>query len=70
MLTRFAVLSLVLALQVPGCKKTSTVASGTQMLNPTPTPTAAPAAPTPAPTPAKPTIDQNAQVIIFGYHRF
>ena len=70
MLTRFAILSLVLALQVPGCKKTSTVASGSQMLNPTPTPSAAPVAPTPAPTPAKPAFDQNAEVIIFGYHRF
>ena len=68
MLTRFAVLSLVLALCLAGCKKNSKVASGTQMLNPTPAPSAA--APTPIPTPAKPAIDQNAQVIVYGYHRF
>jgi peptidoglycan/xylan/chitin deacetylase (PgdA/CDA1 family) len=29
-----------------------------------------PATPTPEPTVAKPAIDQNAQVVVFGYHRF
>ncbi|MDQ6860558.1 MAG: polysaccharide deacetylase family protein, partial [Verrucomicrobiota bacterium] len=42
-----------------------------QAASPTPTQSASPAATaTPVPTPAKPAIDQNAQVVIFGYHRF
>ncbi len=71
MLTRFAILSFVLAVNLPGCKKDPTAVASSQMLNPTPGPsaTAAPVA-TPIPTPVKPAIDQNAQVIIFGYHRF
>lgn len=69
MLTRFALVSLVLALNFPGCKKNPNAASGTQVLNPSPSPTAAAVA-TPVPTPAQPTVDQNAQVIVYGYHRF
>ena len=71
MLTRFAILSLFLAANIPGCKKNPTVAGGAPLLNPSPTPVvaAAPVA-TPVPTPAKPVIDQTAQVVIFGYHRF
>ena len=74
MLIRFAILSVVLALNFPGCKKNQNASSGGQLLNPSPTPGAsvAPVAstPTPAPTAAKPVIDQNAQVIVYGYHRF
>src|SRR5215213_10831716 len=74
MLIRFALLSVVLALNVPGCKKTSTTAAG-GAAQPNATPGASVVAtatpvPTPLPTPAKPAIDQSAQVIIFGYHRF
>lgn len=71
MLTRFAALALFLAINLPGCKKNQVASSGAQLLNPSPTPTASIApTPTPAPTVAKPAIDQNAQVIIYGYHRF
>lgn len=71
MLIRFAILSLVLAVNLPGCKKNPTIAAGGQVLNPTPAASvSAIPVPTPVPTPAKPAIDQNAQVIIFGYHRF
>ena len=71
MLIRFALCSLVLAVNLPGCKKSPSGAGGTQVSNPPPaaSATAAPTA-TPVPTPAKPAIDTNAQVIIFGYHRF
>ena len=73
MLTRFAVLSLVLALNFPGCEK-EPATSSTKKEIPSSTPAAnsvalAPVT-TPVPTPAAPAIDQNAQVIIFGYHRF
>ena len=70
MLTRFAVLTLVLAANIPGCKKKADPTAGTPVLNPSPAPSVAVAAATPVPTPAKPTVDQNAQVIIYGYHRF
>ena len=69
MLTRFAVFASLLMLGLTGCKKAKNAASGKQVLNPSPTPAAA-AAPTPVPTPEKPTIDQNAQAIVYGYHRF
>jgi peptidoglycan/xylan/chitin deacetylase (PgdA/CDA1 family) len=80
MLTRFALLPLLLALSLPTCKKHETAATTTTT---TPHPSAAPVSVTPGPstssaavTPAsapvirKPAIDQNAQVVIFGYHRF
>ena len=40
--------------------------------SPSPTPAVAIAAttPTPTPSPTKPPIDQNSQVVVFGYHRF
>lgn len=69
MLTRFAILSIALALNLPGCKKKPDAAAGSQVLNPSPAASVA-AAPAPVPTPAKPTVDQNAQVIVYGYHRF
>lgn len=70
MVIRFAVLSLVLALNFPGCKKSPDgAANNKQALNASPTP-AGPVAPTPVPTPTAPPVDQNAQVVVFGYHRF
>src|SRR3954470_24729242 len=70
MLIRFATLALLLAVNIPGCKKKQETASPL-LANASPAPTASVAAtPTPVPTPAKPTVDQSAQVIIFGYHRF
>ncbi|HEX8281607.1 MAG TPA: polysaccharide deacetylase family protein [Chthoniobacterales bacterium] len=71
MLNRFAVFALLLCLSLSACKKGQKSLAGQQVLNPTPGPSAAatPVA-TPVPTPAKPTVDQNAQVIIYGYHRF
>ena len=71
MLIRFALLGAVLALNIPGCKKSPNAAPDGQAAaaSPVAASSAAPVA-TPEPTPAKPTVDQNAQVIIFGYHRF
>src|SRR3954449_10678057 len=70
MLIRFATLALLLAVNIPGCKKKQEAASASSA-NASPAPSASVAATaTPVPTPAKPTVDQSAQVIIFGYHRF
>jgi peptidoglycan/xylan/chitin deacetylase (PgdA/CDA1 family) len=71
MLTRLAVIPLLLAFSLPTCKKRENAASSTQVSNPSPPPSVAAAA-TPAPPPkeTKPAVDQNAQVIIYGYHRF
>jgi peptidoglycan/xylan/chitin deacetylase (PgdA/CDA1 family) len=71
MVIRFAALSLLLAFSFPTCKKRENAANGTQVLNPSPAPSAAAVAtPTPTPKETKPAVDQNAQVIIYGYHRF
>src|SRR6476646_6398105 len=79
MLTRSAILSLVLALTLLGCKKSTTIAANASDKSQTPTPAGSPGAPvtaassaTPsaAPVISKPAVDQNAQVVIFGYHRF
>ncbi|MEO5719261.1 MAG: polysaccharide deacetylase family protein [Chthoniobacterales bacterium] len=52
-----------------GCKKGNKPAKA--KATPTPAPTVAVAAvPTPQPTPNKPAIDQTAEVVVFGYHRF
>lgn len=75
MLIRFALLGVVLALNIPGCKKSPNAAPEGQSAAGSPAagaaPSAAPVA-TPPPTPkeTKPSVDQNAQVIIYGYHRF
>lgn len=71
MLTRFALLATVLALSLAGCKKKGAdAAGGNQVLNSSPTQAAAAATPTPAATPAKPTVNQDAQVVFYCYHRF
>ncbi len=70
MVTRLAVLSLVLALSLSGCKKHASPTASAQPANASPGATAsvAPTA-TPVPKPAKAPVNQDAQVIIFGYHR-
>ncbi|PYJ07413.1 MAG: hypothetical protein DMF06_15800 [Verrucomicrobia bacterium] len=77
MLVRFVVLPMVLALSLPTCKKQES-AAGSSESKPSPTAAATSGvaqtqtqaqAPLPSAAP-KPVIDQNAQVIIFGYHRF
>lgn len=78
MLIRLAPLLLVFALALSGCKKLTSAAKANDQSQPatsasaTPTPSGATAAasPTAPPTISKPAVDQNAQVIIFGYHRF
>ncbi|CAN5472975.1 hypothetical protein BH18VER1_BH18VER1_10670 [soil metagenome] len=72
MLIRFAVVGALLALNVPGCKKkenagTSAASPAAAAASASPAAAAQPAA---TPRETKPAIDQNAQVIIYGYHRF
>ena len=78
MLIRFAFFPLLLALGFSGCKKPATAATNNTAPNQSVAASATPgaasksaaAAPTVAPVITKPAIDQNAQVVIFGYHRF
>jgi peptidoglycan/xylan/chitin deacetylase (PgdA/CDA1 family) len=79
MLTRFAILSLFLALGLVSCKKPATAVAKNAPDQPrtaaasataSPSSSAAAAAPSTAPVITKPAVDQNAQVVIFGYHRF
>ena len=71
MVTRIALFSVLLAAIFPGCKKAPKAVAGQQLVNPSPVPSAVVAATAPpAAAPSKPAVDQNAQVIIFGYHRF
>jgi peptidoglycan/xylan/chitin deacetylase (PgdA/CDA1 family) len=77
MLTRFAFLPLFLALALAGCKKNSSVATNTAdqtkaaaSATPSVSSSAAAGTPSAAPVISKPAVDQNAQVVIFGYHRF
>ncbi|HKP03698.1 MAG TPA: polysaccharide deacetylase family protein [Chthoniobacterales bacterium] len=78
MRNRFALLALFFALSLSACKKPATAADASAG----PNQSSAKASATPSsnssatPTPAtsvaitKPAVDQNAQVVIFGYHRF
>src|SRR5256714_6704988 len=81
MLKRFAILSLLFALLLPGCKKLTSVVKSNSDQTPaasaspsasaaSSTAAAAAATPSTAPSISKPAIDQNAQVVIVGYHRF
>jgi len=77
MLTRFAFLTLFLALGLAGCKKNPSAATNTTdqtkaaaSATPSVSSSAAAATPSAAPVISKPAVDQNAQVVIFGYHRF
>jgi peptidoglycan/xylan/chitin deacetylase (PgdA/CDA1 family) len=68
---RFTIILLLCGLALAGCKKGTFAFKPKATPTPTPVPTAVVAAtPTPVPTPAKPVIDQAAQVVVFGYHRF
>ncbi len=70
MRTYLTIILLLCGLILGGCKKGSKPANA-KASTPTPAPTVAvAAAPTPVPTPSKPAIDQSAEVIVFGYHRF
>jgi peptidoglycan/xylan/chitin deacetylase (PgdA/CDA1 family) len=76
MLTRFAILFLVFGLGLVGCKKAPAVSTKTSdqpqsTASGTPgTSASTTASPSAAPVISKPAVDQNAQVVIFGYHRF
>src|SRR5947207_797461 len=78
MFTRFAIIPLVLTLSFAACKKPANAADNNSTPKTTPASSTAPGAtpkpvvvtPAATPVPAKPVIDQNAQVVIFGYHRF
>jgi peptidoglycan/xylan/chitin deacetylase (PgdA/CDA1 family) len=77
MLIRFALFPLVLTLGLSGCKKPATAATNNAAPDQSAAASATPrrantSAATPAAPPVitKPAIDQNAQVVIFGYHRF
>jgi peptidoglycan/xylan/chitin deacetylase (PgdA/CDA1 family) len=78
MLIRFALLSLVFALGLSACKKPAAAGSApgadqaTSAGSATPSSNSAATTPTPASAVAisKPAVDQNAQLVIFGYHRF
>ncbi len=73
MLTRFALVPLLLALSFPTCKKSAKLSTTAQSSSPTPASSAV-ATPVPqataTPQSTKPPIDQTAQVVVFGYHRF
>ena len=78
MLTRFAFLPLFLALGLASCKKNPSVVATNAADQTKPAASATPGAsnsapaatPSAAPVISKPAVDQNAQVVIFGYHRF
>lgn len=71
MVKRLTTILVLCGLAFGGCKKEKTTAKNAQLLNPSATATvAATVIPTPAPAPTKPPIDQSAQVVVFGYHRF
>src|SRR5205814_9229876 len=69
MMFRFAIVPLLLALNFSMCKKHETVSQNSQ---PSSTSSPTPAAPVAAASPkiTKPVVDQTAQTIVFGYHRF
>jgi len=77
MMIRFAIVPLLLALNLSMCKKHDSVTQNGQTIGVTPTPATSagagtsPGAPAVAASPkiVKPVVDQTAQVIIFCYHR-
>jgi peptidoglycan/xylan/chitin deacetylase (PgdA/CDA1 family) len=71
MRNRFIIFLLLGGLALGGCKKGRFTFGSKPTATPTPTPAAVVAAtPTPTPKPTPPPIDQSAQVVVFGYHRF
>lgn len=70
MTIRFAILPLFLALNFSMCKKNPNATESSQPIGSSSPGTAvSPAAPSPAKI-TKPVVDQTAQTIVFGYHRF
>lgn len=69
MMIRFAIVPLLLALNFSMCKRNETVSQNSQ---PSSASSPTPAAPIAAASPkiTKPVVDQTAQTIVFGYHRF
>src|SRR6266508_146843 len=72
MMIRFAILPLLLALNLSMCKKEENVSQSSQQASASSATSAAVATPVAAALPkiTKPVVDQTAQVIIFCYHRF
>ncbi|HEX3818025.1 MAG TPA: polysaccharide deacetylase family protein, partial [Chthoniobacterales bacterium] len=71
MVKRLTTILVLCGLALSGCKKEKTTAKNAQLLSPNATATvAATVVPTPTPAPTKPPIDQSAEVVVFGYHRF
>ena len=71
MLRRITLPLLIALLALSACKKGSLALSKNSKAEASATPSVAPTATaTPFPTPKKPLVDQNAEVIVFGYHRF
>ncbi len=70
MVKRLTIILVLCSLSLGGCRKGKEAKKNGQPLNSSPVPVAVAAAPTAKPSPTKPPIDQNAQVIVFGYHRF
>ncbi|MGC2353707.1 MAG: polysaccharide deacetylase family protein, partial [Candidatus Udaeobacter sp.] len=73
MMIRFAFVPLLLALNFSMCKRNETVSQNPQPAGASsPAPGAATAVPVAAASPkiTKPVVDQTAQTIVFGYHRF
>jgi peptidoglycan/xylan/chitin deacetylase (PgdA/CDA1 family) len=71
MIIRFAILPLLLAMNLSMCKKQESVSPGSQQASASSPTSAAVATSVAAPSPkiTKPVVDQTAQVIIFCYHR-
>jgi peptidoglycan/xylan/chitin deacetylase (PgdA/CDA1 family) len=68
---RLTVIFGICAVALTGCGKGKLLTKNQAGPNPKPAPTIAVAsAPTPTPAPAIPPIDKNAEVVVFGYHRF
>ncbi|PZR74205.1 MAG: hypothetical protein DLM52_09805 [Chthoniobacterales bacterium] len=74
MLSKLALLPLLFAIALPTCKKSQQVKTIGETPTPSPTATAAPSASlsetSAASLPGKVAVDQTAQVIVYGYHRF
>jgi len=69
---RFIIFLLLGLLTLSGCKKAGSLAKPKPKATPA-TPAAVAATtpmPTPSPSPTRPPIDQTAEVVVFGYHRF
>lgn len=70
MVKRISILLMVCGLAMGGCKKGNVPRKSAQQENASPASAAIAAVSTPTPAPTKPPIDQNSEVVVFGYHRF